>query len=73
MVEPENIVLRLLQYFNNQTELADFCMVNRSTVTHWKTYNRIPPWHVEILHKKTGLERWELCPEHFKKEDEDEA
>ena len=65
MVEPENVVLRLLQYFKSQTEIADFCLVDRSAVTHWKYNNRIPPWHAAALSRKTGLDKQEICPHEF--------
>lgn len=68
MVEPENVVLKLLQYFNSQSALAEFCMVDRSAVTHWKINNKIPVWHIEVLHRETGIPKWELRPDVFKKE-----
>lgn len=61
---------KVMQFFDNQSDLAAFCMVSRSAVTHWKKDGgRIPPWHVEALSAYTGLPKSEICPDRFPAEE----
>jgi hypothetical protein len=60
-----NPVDKLLSVFKNQSEIAAFCFVHRSAVTHWKKAGKIPAWHVRSLTEYTSIPEWELCPESF--------
>jgi transcriptional regulator with XRE-family HTH domain len=55
-----NCITKLLDVFRTQTEIADFCGVNRSAVSHWKRDNHIPRWHLHALSKHTGISIDEL-------------
>lgn len=68
---PSNPVEKLLTVFNNQAEIAAFCFVTRAAVTLWKNDGRIPPWHINALSRYTSIPEWELCPQHFKKKEEE--
>lgn len=65
----ENIVDQVMTHFDSQTELASFCNIHRSAVSHWKAKNTIPQWYASQLSQYTGIPVWELCPQHFKKEE----
>jgi hypothetical protein len=52
---PRNPVEQLLTVFNNQTEIAAFCMVDRSTVTRWKYQGKIPPEYLTELSRYTSI------------------
>jgi hypothetical protein len=69
MVLPTNPVDKLLTVFDSQADIATFCFVTRAAVTHWRNDGKIPPWHADSLSRHTGLPKWEICPEHFKKEE----
>jgi hypothetical protein len=60
-----NPVEKLLTVFDSQSDIAAFCFVDRSAVTHWKNAGKIPPWHIKALSAYTSIPEWELCPESF--------
>ena len=57
---------KVMLFFESQSDLAAFCMVSRSTVTHWKNDGgRITVWHAEAISRATGLPKSEICPDRF--------
>ena len=64
-----NVVEKVISFFDSQTEMAQFCFVSRAAVTHWKNANQIPVWHVEALSRYTGLPKYVIRPDIFKKEE----